>query len=238
MWASDRGRCSPEQVVRAAPPPGSLSSPRAGDPPRSPPPTGAWAPRPGRALRRLLGLRGSRSSTAGPGGRRGGGLPGRARGGGGGPPRRACAGQLHRRVPGSARVGVGEGAKGKGGWGKGRGGGKRGGRGGRARKGRGRGPRFFGWIQLAAPKTPRQTRGRRPEIGGLPGTAPGPSCGRRGEGGDQKRGWKVKCPGLMGLVGRRGGGGGPGDSGQGDPLSRGPPGPASGRVAHGAAWTG
>ena len=112
VWASDRGRCSPEQVVRAAPPPGSLSSPRAGDPPRSPPPTGAWAPRPGRALRRLPGLRGSRSSTAGPGGRRGGGLPGRARGGGGGPPRRACAGQLHRRVPGSARVGVGRGREG------------------------------------------------------------------------------------------------------------------------------
>uniref|UniRef100_A0A4W2ILN6 NAD-dependent protein deacylase sirtuin-5, mitochondrial n=1 Tax=Bos indicus x Bos taurus TaxID=30522 RepID=A0A4W2ILN6_BOBOX len=39
VWTSDRGRCSPEQVVRAAPPPGSWSSPRAGDPPRSPPPT-------------------------------------------------------------------------------------------------------------------------------------------------------------------------------------------------------
>ena len=160
MWASCRGRCSPEQVVRAAPPPGSLSSPRAGDPPRSPPPTGAWAPGPGLALRRLPGLRGSRSSTAGPGGRRGGGLPGRARGGGCGPPRRACADQLLRPVPGSVRVGGGEGVKGKGRRGQGRWGGERGGRGGRgrARKGRGADPFSSGGSSWQPPTPPADTR--------------------------------------------------------------------------------
>lgn len=79
---------------------------------------------------------------------------------------RGVAGAAHRgaharvncigRFRGPRGLGGGEGAKGQRGrgGGKGRWGGERGGRGGRARKGRGRGPRFFGWIQLAAPKPP------------------------------------------------------------------------------------
>ncbi|CAI9168900.1 unnamed protein product, partial [Rangifer tarandus platyrhynchus] len=120
-----------------------------------------------------------RDRAQGPGGRRSGGLPGRARGAG--PLRRACADQLPRPVPAAKEE-----------WGRGEGMGN-----GEGEGGRGRGPRFFWWIRVAALPTPRprQTHLRKPEIGGLPGTARGASCGRRGEGGDQNRGWKVRRPG-------------------------------------------